>query len=205
MCVCWVLSLISNFNRVYQLCLAITAVVLHHLISHIAVSTTGSALMVLVCDLSEAAPLYITAHFLKWQPGGSERREQTYHASRGDTSLVSQPLQPTRALMTKPQPVNSRVCLCVCRRFHLCVCLQLWFGGALLLPVRANCLWVASYQTFALAAGGCRSWHWAAADYEVFSVLWGLPQKHSYLQTTDSWRGVTIPLLFYMDMMGFWS
>lgn len=54
--------------------------------------------MVLIRDLLEVAPLYIAAHFLKWCPGGAERREQTYHAGSEDTLLFSQPLQPTQPL-----------------------------------------------------------------------------------------------------------
>lgn len=71
------LSLVSYqlFNRVYQL---LSAVVLHHLISSITVSTTGSALMMLVRDLLEAAPEYVATQFPKWHPGGTERREQPY-------------------------------------------------------------------------------------------------------------------------------
>lgn len=72
-------------------------VVLHDFISSITVSTTGSALMMLIRDLLQVSPRYIAAHFLKWQPGGAERREQTYHAASVDTLLFSQPLQPTQA------------------------------------------------------------------------------------------------------------
>lgn len=48
--------------------------------------------MLLIRDLLEVAPLYIVAHFLKWQPGGAERGEQTYHADSVDTLLFSQSL-----------------------------------------------------------------------------------------------------------------
>ena len=80
------MCLLSLIPYQHPLCIALTnirlltAVTLHHLISSITVSTTGSALMMLIRELSEAAPLYVAAHFLKWHPGGAERREQTYHA-----------------------------------------------------------------------------------------------------------------------------
>lgn len=64
------------------------SVVPHHLISYSTVSTTGSALKILIRD---RAPLYIAVHFFKWHPGTPEGRGQTCHVGGGDTLLFSQP------------------------------------------------------------------------------------------------------------------
>lgn len=95
-----------------------------YFISSITVSTAGSALMMLLRDLLELSPLYIAAHFLKWQHGGAERREQTYHTASLDTLLFS--TSPSHSSPpTKPRPVKlwrSRgrgsvgVSSCVCLR-----------------------------------------------------------------------------------------
>lgn len=76
-----------------------------YLISSITVSTTGSALTMLIRDLLELSPLYIATHFLKWQPGGAERRGQTYHIASVDTLLFS--TSPSHSgPLTKPRPIK---------------------------------------------------------------------------------------------------
>ncbi len=161
----------------YQLCMAITAVVLHHLIFHTTVSARGSALMLLVRDLLEAASLYIAADFLKWRPVCANKREQTYHASRADTLLFSQTPQPTQA----PRKTTSCeaaererefVYVCVCVEDCCCCCCVLieWHLIRLLLSLQE-------------AAARCIN---LQLIMKVFSLVCEFLQKHIYLRAAES-------------------